>query len=59
MENQTPEQKEMRTVSTETVNTVLKYLSQRPYVEVMNVIPLLFNLPIVPGTSPAPTTEEN
>lgn len=53
------EQKEQRLVETDTINTVLKYLSGRPYVEVMNVIPLLVNLPIVPASTitPAALTE--
>lgn len=57
MENQeqTVAAKEMRLVPTDSVNAILKYLSARPYIEVMNFIPLLVGSQIAPGTTPEPT----
>lgn len=52
MENNQEQPKEMRTISTETVNATLQYLSGRPYIEVFKIVQVLIALPVVPGTSP-------
>lgn len=53
--------KETRVIETETVNAVLQYLSGRPYIEVMKVVPLLLNLPVLKeedkAATPPPVTE--